>query len=71
MIRLRGGEKMTEVKTDTELAVELTIAVVKARADIISSIEHNATRLNKLDSTLSDAVTTATFNQIYQAINSK
>ncbi|MEA0556441.1 hypothetical protein U1P98_22950 [Lysinibacillus irui] len=59
-------------KTDKELAVELTIAVVKAKADIITSIQdNNSAKQTQLATTLSDAVTTATFNQIYQAINSK
>lgn len=57
-------------KTDKELAVELTIALVKAKADIIAS-NNNSTKQTQLATTLSDAVTTATFNQIYQAINSK
>jgi len=59
-------------KTDKELAVELTIAVVKAKADIITSIQdNNSAKQTQLATALSDAVTTETFNQIYQAINSK
>lgn len=60
-----------EYKADKDLAIELTIAVVKARADIISSMEAgsiNAKRTNMNDY-LSDEKVTETFDRIYATLS--
>lgn len=63
---------MTERRTDKELAVELTVAVLKARADVIVSIEgNNSATQHQLTTVLNDAQATETFNQIYEAISTK
>ncbi|WP_026574494.1 hypothetical protein [Bacillus sp. UNC438CL73TsuS30] len=58
-------------KTDKELATELTIAVIKAKADIISSIDANMVKDNKVKEWLNDSQITQTFNKIYATITEK
>ncbi|AJK89654.1 MULTISPECIES: hypothetical protein [Lysinibacillus] len=58
-------------KTNRELATDLTIAVVKARAEIISSYGegNEGAKQNQLNSALGDTAITTTFEKIYKSIN--
>ncbi len=72
IIRAKGGGNMSGIsKTDKELATELTIAVIKAKADIISSIDANMVKDNKVKEWLNDSQITQTFNKIYATITEK
>lgn len=58
-------------KTNRELATELTVAVIKAKADIISSMSENSItiRENLINTTLSDENIADTFSKFYKTIN--
>ena len=60
-------------KTDKELATELTMAVIKAKADIISSISENSitVRENLINTELTDENIANTFSKFYTTINEK
>jgi hypothetical protein len=73
MCERRYDEMSERLKSDKELATELTIAVIKARAEIIGSIdaENIVAKKNNTNELLNDSVVTDLFNKIHAAIAEK
>jgi hypothetical protein len=60
------------MKSNRELATELTMSVVKAKANIICSIEgNNQTKTKLMEELLNDSQITETFNKVYATISEK
>lgn len=59
-------------KTNKELAIEMTMAVVEARAKVVASIDGNNTAIqNQLESLFSDNAIVNTFEEIYKTVVEK
>jgi len=62
---------LSENKTARELAIELTTAIVKARGDVIASINHNTGTVQQLDKWLSTSEILDVFEKTYSSIKDK
>lgn len=62
---------MSVNKTSKELAIELTTAVVKARADVIATIEHGGTKIQQLETQLNTSEILDIFEKAYSSTRDK
>ena len=59
---------MSETKTDKELAIDLTIELIKVRGNVIASIDDPLAKSNKINDWLKTSEVKRTFEEIYSTI---